>query len=59
MSSNRVEYEKADERRRRGLRSVKLPGEVRHADRSESAETIARRIAIAKREARLKAATRE
>lgn len=59
MSSDRVEYERAKERRKRGLRAVKLPGEVRHAERSESAETIARSIAIAKREARLKAATRD
>lgn len=50
----RREYEKADARGRKGLRSVKLPGEQRHADRSESAEAIARRLAIAKRERRLK-----
>lgn len=52
--SERREYEKADARGRKGLRSVKLPGEQRHADRSESAEAIARRLAIAKRERRLK-----
>lgn len=52
--TERREYEKADARGRKGLRSVKLPGELRHAERSESAEAIARRLATAKRERRLK-----
>lgn len=54
MSIKRREYEKADSRGRTGLRAVKRPGEARHADRSESAKDIARRLAIAKREKRLK-----
>jgi hypothetical protein len=58
MSIERREYEKADSRRRKGRRSVKLPGETRHADRSDSAEIIARRIALAKVERRLEAPKR-
>lgn len=50
----RREYEKADARGRKGLRSIKLPGEAKHSERSESAEAIARRLAIAKREKRLR-----
>lgn len=49
------EYEKADGRKRKGLRLVKLPGETRAVERSESATDIARKLAIAKREKRLKA----
>ncbi len=52
------QYEKADSRGRTGLRAVKLPGETRHSDRSESAKDIARRLAIAKREKKLKDAER-
>ncbi|WP_439496840.1 hypothetical protein [Bosea sp. (in: a-proteobacteria)] len=57
-ATERREYEKADGRRRKGLRSVKLPGEARHIERSESAEAIARGIAISKREKRLEALRR-
>jgi len=54
MSLERREYEKADARGRKGLRSVKLPGERRHTDRSESPSEIAKRLAIAKRERAMK-----
>jgi len=58
MATERREYEKADGRRRKLRRSVKLPGEPRHVDRSDSAETIARRIALAKVERRQEALKR-
>jgi hypothetical protein len=43
---------------RTAVRAVKLPGEQRHADISESAKTIAKRLAIAKREKQMKDAMR-
>lgn len=39
---------------RKGVRSIKLPGEQRHVNSAESAEAIARRLAISKRERTLK-----
>ncbi|NKM55798.1 hypothetical protein GFL21_14875 [Rhizobium anhuiense] len=54
-SSERREYElRPAGAGRKGLRSIKLPGERRHVDRSESATDIAKRLAIAKREKQLK-----
>lgn len=55
MQSERREYEiRPTGSSRPGLRSVKLPGEQRHTDRSEGAKDIARRLAIAKREKALR-----
>ncbi|KQV83657.1 hypothetical protein [Rhizobium sp. Root1220] len=57
-ANERREYEKADARGRKSARSVKLPGDTTHANRSDSAETIARRLTLAKREKRTKDAGR-
>jgi|GEM_PF-1569475 len=55
MSTERREYElRPANGGRKGLRSIKLPGEQRHVERSESASDIARRLAIGKRERQLK-----
>ncbi len=54
MSLERREYETRPEKGSKGLRSVKLPGEQRHVDRSEPAADIARRLKVAKREKQLK-----
>jgi len=53
MSLERREYQTRPEKGGKGLRSVKLPGEQRQVDRSESATDIARRLRVAKREKQL------
>ncbi|WP_413709830.1 hypothetical protein [Rhizobium sp. Rhizsp82] len=56
--SNRREYEaRPAGTGRKGVRSIKLPGEQRHVERAEPAEAIARRLAISKRERDLKERT--
>jgi hypothetical protein len=59
MVENRA-YEKTDTsaRRPKGRRMVKLPGEKRHVERSDSATYFARKVDLDKREKRLKALTR-
>lgn len=55
--NERREYATTDikGRRRPGRRLVKLPGETRHVERSESAIYFARKLDLDKREKRLKA----
>lgn len=45
-----IERATADGRRKPGRRKVKLPGESRHVDRSDSALYIARKLELDKRE---------
>jgi len=54
MSEHRREYETAEAAGGSNLRLVKLPGEKAHSKRGETARTIAKRLAIAKAEKRLK-----
>lgn len=50
----RVEHATERGRRKPSRRMVKLPGEASHAGSTDSAETIARRIQLAKAEKRSK-----
>lgn len=56
MSEHEIRLEHATERGRRKTtrRMVKLPGEACHSGSSDSAESIARRIQLAKAEKRVK-----
>ncbi len=56
MQAERREYATADiaSRRKPGRRMVKLPGEVRHVERSDSAAYIARKIQVDKMERRIR-----
>ncbi|MBB2720575.1 hypothetical protein EFR00_17530 [Rhizobium sophoriradicis] len=55
MSTERREHEaRPSGGGRKGLRSIKMPGEQRHVERSESATDIARRLAATKREKQMK-----
>lgn len=50
----RIERATAGAKRRPIRRAVKLPGATQHADNDEGAETIARRIRLAKMERRVR-----
>lgn len=55
MSVERREYEaRPSGGKAQATRQVKLPGEAGHIARAETAKSIARRLRIAKREARMK-----
>ncbi|WP_337267108.1 hypothetical protein [Oryzifoliimicrobium ureilyticus] len=55
MSTERREYEsRPADGGRKAPRSVKLPGEARHGSTAEPAASIARRLAMAKRERKMK-----
>ena len=56
MQSEHREYATASltSRRKPGRRMVKLPGEVRHVERSDSAAYLARKIQIDKMERRIR-----
>lgn len=55
--AERREYEKATGGGGKILRLVKMPGETRHKECSDSAEVIARKIRLDKAERRLKRLT--
>ena len=57
MQSERREYETATDKSRPGQRMVKLPYDNKHTKRGESAQAIAKRIAVDKAERRLKRLT--
>ena len=56
MQAERREYATADlkDRRQPSKRLVRLPGEKRHVERTESAACIARKLELDKRERRIR-----